>query len=154
MYHPPSKRRQILKRIIVYGLMTTTVIVFVTLTIFYMLGYRFDGTDNTIEQDGLVQFVSKPSNAEVKIDGQGGTSKTPSKTSVTSGEHNFEISRSGYATWQKRVTIKAGTLTWLNYARLVPIQRPVSAIASFSTLDDTLASPDNKEFALLADKTK
>lgn len=154
MYHPPSKQRQIIKHVLVYSLMTLSVLTIVSLALLYMLGYRFDSNGSTVEQSGLVQFDSQPSGAMVSVDGQVMGSKTDSKETVASGQHQFEMSRTGYESWQKQLSISAGTLTWLNYARLVPVERPQHAVTVLSALDDGLASPDDKRFALLQDDTK
>ena len=60
MYHQPSKRKLLIRRIVSYGFMTVAVVVLVTVLVFVMLGYRYNGNDGKIEQGGLVQFDTQP----------------------------------------------------------------------------------------------
>jgi len=48
--------------------------------------------------------------------------------------------RDGYETWQKNIDIKQGTLTWLNYALLVPKDLAVKSAASLSSVYSSKAS--------------
>ncbi len=152
MYHQPSKRREIFTRILVYSLMTVTVITIVAIALLYMLGYRFDS--GYVEQSGLVQFVSKPSKAQVAVDGQLLSSTTPSKTTVLPGAHEFTMQRDGYNAWHKTVTITAGTLTWLNYARLIPQKLESEIVASLPHVSGGLAAPDRDHYAVIQDSSK
>ena len=115
-----SKKRELATRIAVYSLMSTAVVAVVVLSLLYILGYRFDSSRHRVEQSGLVQFVTQPSGATVEVDGRALSQKTTAKESVSPGGHEFVMWREGYETWRKTLDIKAGTLTWLNYARLIP----------------------------------
>lgn len=151
MYHPPSKRRQLVKRIVTYSLMTVAVSCLVTVSLLYILGYRFDEKDRRVEQSGLVQYVTKPAGATVEIDGARIAGKTPAKSIILPGIHEFVMWREGYETWRKSLDITAGTLSWLNYAHLVPKERTVQVVADLPTLAATLASPNDKYIATLPD---
>lgn len=151
MYHPPSKKKELIARVLTYSLMTLSVTTIVTVSLLYTLGYRFDATDRQVELSGLVQFVTTPPDAVVEIDGVRHDQATPTKETVTSGVHEFVMWREGYETWRKSVTIEKGTLTWLNYTRLVPKQRAVESVATLATLSQTLASPDKRFMAAVAD---
>jgi hypothetical protein len=152
MYHPPSKRKQLVQRVAIYGVMSVSVVVLVTVLVFFMLGYRFNKNDGKIEQGGLVQFSSVPGGADVRIDGSDYGSQTPTKATLASGSHYFTMERSGYRQWQKTVDLDAGSVLWLNYARLVPNSLTPQNVADFPALGSTAASPDNKWMALIADK--
>jgi len=154
MYHPSSKRKELAARILTYGLMTVTVVTLVAVSLFYTLGYRFDSKDHKLELSGLVQFVTSPSNAVVEIDGARHDQATPTKETLMAGSHEFVMWKEGYETWRKTLNIDAGTLTWLNYTRLVPKKRQVETVVTMPTLAQTLASPNNRYIAALADATK
>lgn len=144
MYHPPSKKKQITTRFLVYGLMTISVIGIVTILVLLMLGYRVDSQDGSIEQVGFVQYSTTPQGATIEVDGQALREKTNAKNSVLPGDHEFVMWQEGYETWRKSLTIEAGTLTWLNYTRLIPKERPVEAVAQFDALSDILVSPGGR----------
>ena len=144
MYHPPSKKKQITTRFLIYGLMTISVIGIVTVLVLLMLGYRVDSQDGSIEQVGFMQYSTTPQGATIEVDGEVLRAKTDAKGSVLPGEHEFVMWREGYETWRKSLTIEAGTLTWLNYARLIPKERPVESVAQFDELSDILMSPGGR----------
>ena len=144
MYHPPSKKKQITTRFLIYGLMTISVIGIVTILVLLMLGYRVDSQDGSIEQVGFMQYSSTPQGATIEVDGEALRAKTDAKGSVLPGDHEFVMWQEGYETWRKSLTIEAGTLTWLNYTRLIPKERPVEAVAQFDELSDILMSPGGR----------
>lgn len=151
MYRQPSKRRLLLQRIAVYGLMTISTVGLVTVLIFIMLGYQFNRNDGKIEQGGLVQFETRPSGADVTIDGVNFGSQTSTKSTLTAGSHAIKMTRSGYADWQKTVSVVPGSVLWLNYARLIPSDLKVANVADFATVSSTAASEDNKWMAIKED---
>jgi len=144
MFKRPTKKQQLIRRIIVLTVMSLAVIVIVAGTILFILGYRVDGNKGRLEQGALVQFDSRPNGADVQIDGKSIRANTPSKQSIVAGSHLFTVKRDKYESWSKRLSVKAGTLQWLDYIRLVPKDLKTEAVATYTTVVDEKASPDNK----------
>lgn len=144
MQRRSSKRRQIVMRSLVYGLMTLSVISIVTVLMLIILGYSFNRQDGRLEQGGLLQYASTPSGATVTIDGLQASSRTPSKSSVEAKSHHVQMDLSGYRSWKKNITVQAGGIGWLSYARLVPNEVKVQSVRSFAKLAGSLASSDRK----------
>lgn len=144
MFKRPTKRQLLIRRIITYTVMVLAVVVIVAGTILFILGYRLDSDKGRLEQGTLVQFDSQPNGADVSIDGQSINSNTPSKQTVVAGKHEFVVNKSGYETWSKTLTVKAGTLEWLDYLLLVPKNLPVESVAPFDSVYGEKASPDDK----------
>ncbi|MBC7943225.1 PEGA domain-containing protein, partial [Candidatus Saccharibacteria bacterium] len=153
MYRRPSKKRELTKRIAIYVVMTSLVIVIVTGLIFITLGYRFDTDNGRVEQGALLQFATIPSGATVEIDGKPMSAKTPTKSSVLAGSHEFVMWRDGYETWRKNIDVAAGTLTWLNYTRLIPKDRTVVPVAQYPSLLTSLATTDGQNMLVQQDGT-
>lgn len=151
MYHRASKKKELIKRIVVYAAMTISVFVIVTGLVFVTLGYRFDTDNGRVEQSALLQFATTPSGATIEIDGVAIGPRTPTKSSVLAGTHKFVMWRDGYESWQKTLDIKAGTLTWLNYARLVPKNKTVSSVAQYTSIHASLASVDGHDILVQQD---
>ncbi len=144
MQRRTSKRRQIVMRSLVYGLMTLSVISIVTVLMLIILGYSFNRQDGRLEQGGLLQFASIPSGATVTIDGIQASSRTPSKASVEAKSHHVQMDLKGYRAWQKTIQVQAGGIGWLSYARFVPTDVKVESVRSFPKLAASLASSDRK----------
>lgn len=153
MYRKASKKQEIIKRVAVYSVMTTLVLLIVSGLVFVTLGYRFDSDNGRVEQGALLQFSTIPSGATIKVDGSAINPRTPAKYSVREGSHTFVMQRDGYETWQKTLDITAGTLTWLNYARLVPKDRTVTPVAQYPSLRASLATTDGHSMLVQQDGT-
>lgn len=151
MYRQPSKRKQLLKLVTIYTIMSVAVVVLVSILVFFMLGYQFNRTDGKIEQGGLVQFDTAPSAADVMIDGKNLGTRTASRKTLSTGQHFITMQRPGYKQWQKSVDVKAGGVLWLTYARLVPNDLKPTNVANFATVSSTASSPDNKWMAIKDD---
>jgi len=124
--------------------MILSVLVIVSVLVLLILGYRIDTNNGRIEQGALLQFDSSPSGANVTIDGQTLGSTTSTKSTVLAGSHNLVIKKSGYQPWQKTVYVKPGTLTWLNYVILIPINHTAQSVASYQSLYASLGTIDGK----------
>lgn len=148
MYHQPSKRKLLIRRIVSYGFMTIAVVTLVTVLVFIMLGYRYNGNDGKIEQGGLVQFDSRPNGANVTIDGVPFKTRTPSKATLTAGSHTIKMERNGYNPWQKTVDIVPGSVLWLSYTRFVPVNLQAENTADLQAVTSTSVSPDDKWMAI------
>lgn len=144
MFRRPSKKQLLIRRVIVYTVMTLAVLVIVTGSILFILGYRLDSDKFRIEQGALVQFESVPSGADVTIDGKAISSRTPSKQTILGGSHSFLITKDNYEPWAKTVAVTAGTLEWLDYVRLVPKVLTTETIQTYNSVYAEKASPDYK----------
>jgi hypothetical protein len=125
-------------------MMTLSVVAITTFIVFFVMGFRFNTDDGRIEQYAFLQYASSPSGAAVSMDGVSIGSSTPTKNSTHAGSHNIIMSLPGYVTWQKTVDLKAGTITWLNYALMVPNKLTTESVTSFKSVYSSLASPKGR----------
>jgi hypothetical protein len=74
-----------------------------------------EGTTSTAptEQRPLTEVTSEPSGAEIYLDGVF-TSSTPSKLSLSIGEHTIRVSRPGFKDWERRIVVDAGSSKTVN----------------------------------------
>jgi hypothetical protein len=132
MFKKPTKKQLAIRRALVSIVATVAVLIIVTVSILFMLGYRLDSS-NRLEQGALLQFNSVPDTAQVWIDGKQ-VGQTATKQTVLAGVHAIKMSKAGYQDWNRTLDFEAGTLTWLDYTRLVPNDRPVQSVAKFASL--------------------
>lgn len=140
MFKKPTKKQLALRRLVVSVITTISVLIIVTVSILFMLGYRLDSS-NRLEQGALLQLNSVPDAAMVAIDGKS-AGQTANKQTVLAGVHTVKMSKQGYQDWSRTLDFEAGTLTWLDYTRLVPNDRPVQSVSKFSMLAAMKFSPD------------
>lgn len=148
MFRRPSARQLFIQRVIVYAVMTLSVLVIVAGAILFTLGYRLDSANGRLEQGALIQFDSQPGGATVSIDGKTLLGRTATKQTVVAGTHSFMMTRDGYQPWEKTVDITAGTLTWFDYVRLVPTTLTPESVSSFASIVDAKTSPDRKKMII------
>lgn len=145
-------RKQLIRRFIVYALMSLSVVVIVVLLMLAVLGYSFK--DNQLEQGGLLKFGSVPTNAIVTLDQVQLSSRTPNQVTADARSHSVTISRNGYHSWHKTIDLKPGMVGWLTYARLMPTEPKSQKIRPTPQLASMMASPDRKWISMIEDETK
>lgn len=146
MQRRKSRQRELVRRLLIYVLMIVTIIALLVILVLTVTGYRYNFSTQTVEQTGLVQYDSYPRGALVMVDGKG-LETTQTKGMVLPGQHQFSMSLRGYENWQKTVEIKSGTVTWLSYVKMVPIEKNIHVTDNLPALTDALASPDNRFMA-------
>lgn len=143
MFKRPTKKQLLVRRIFFSTVATLSVLIILTVTILFLQGFRLD-SGNRLAQGALLQFNSTPNAADVIIDGKSTGVRTAGKQTVVAGIHTVLFSKDGYEDWTRSIDFAAGTLTWLDYARMVPKERTPEAVANFKTVVAAKASPDNK----------
>lgn len=144
-----AKTFSLVRRVIVYTTMTLCVIAFSTVVVLLMLGYRFNRDNGTIQQGGLVQFISQPSGATVTVGNATLANKTRSKITLYPGQYEAKMELKGYETWKKTVQIHPDTVLWLNSARLLPTNLQTTEVKQYPTLGSTLMRPGGSFIAVL-----
>lgn len=148
MFKRPSKKQLLARRIIFSVIATLSVLIILTVTILFMLGYRLDSGNGRLEQGALLQFDSTPNDSAVWIDGRNTGLRTATKQTVVTGIHTVLFKKDNYEDWSRTLDFAAGTLTWLDYARMVPKQRAAQTVANYKTVVGAKASPDMKFFMI------
>lgn len=147
MFKRPTKKQLLVRRIFFSTIATISVLVILTVTILFLQGFRLD-SGNRLSQGALLQFDSTPNAAAVWIDGKNTGVRTAGKQTVFAGVHTVLLAKDRYEDWTRTVDFAAGTLTWLDYARMVPKERKPEAVANLKTVVSAKASPDY-QFILL-----
>lgn len=143
-----KRKKSIVRRAVLYTVITTATITIALFLGLYTFGFRFDMSLNKVEQTGLVQFGSSPSGAISRVDGNAVQFRTPNKTVVNAGRHDFSMERDKYHDWNKTLTIKPGMLRWLNYAILVPKEIETTPLSTYETMDGFSVSPEKKDLMI------
>lgn len=147
--HDISKKHRNMKLLLTYVFMTIAVVVISTVSILLVLGYRFNLTQNVVERGALLQFKSFPTGANITVDDEMLSFKTPGKRDMSATTHDITYSLDGYRNWTKQVSLKAGEVRWLNYARLVPTTVNTTIVKEIGTVAGALPNKDGKKIAVL-----
>ena len=149
MNQKAKKRALRIRLTVIYSLMVLAVLLLVAGLYFIVQGYRFNRFDGKIVQGGLVQFNSTPTGADVWLDEVRLANKTQSKLTVGTGAHTVTMKKDGYNAWKKDVTVRAGEILWLDYARLVPLTLNPETVVPLVGLGSGKVSYDTKTFAVV-----
>ena len=128
--------------------MSVSVIAIVFVLMLIAMGFSFNESGH-LEQSGLLQLVSNPSGASVKIDGEPQFGHTEFSKMLNSNSHKVEITRKGYDSWSDDVTIDAGLLTRVDWVRLFPTKPEIANAKSFKEIRLAQFSPNRKSLLLI-----
>lgn len=146
MYHNNTSAKEIVRRTLVYTIMTLMVIGLIVVLLWHNFGYQFNSKDLKIEQNSLVQYDSFPRGAQVSIDGNA-FNLTQTKGLIVPGQHQFTMKLNGYEPWQKTLDIKAGTVTHLVYARMIPEKKEATNLKEYPVLESAKFAPGGRFMA-------
>lgn len=148
MFKKPTRRQFLIRRISLSIIAVLSVIIIAATATLFMMGYRLDSGNRRLEQGALLQFDSKPNNAYVVVDNLLLGGRTATKHTVVAGRHDIKMTKDDYQDWSRTINLLAGTLTWLDYIRFVPIERTVETVTTHQNMAGAKISPD-KKWALL-----
>lgn len=143
------QKRQSLKVIISEAIMVVAVIITVIILALLVSGYWLN-SDFEVERQGLLQISSIPTGANVSVDGEDFSwlQRTNTSRVLSSGEHTVKLTREGYDSWSKTITITEGLLYRLHYPRLFLTERETERVYDAVGTTKVFVS-DNHETLLL-----
>ena len=145
-----SKRIREIRVIATNIFMCISVVAIVFILMMIAMGFTF--TENGgLEQAGLAQLISHPSDASVTIDGNVQFGHTEFSKMLSGGTHQISITKDGYDTWSKDLKIDAGLLTRVEWIRLFPKKADVHSMRTFKELRLAAFSANRKKI-LIAEK--
>ncbi len=148
-----KKKRQLIRVVIAEVGMVLSVIAIVIVSTLAAMGFIITDSGE-IEQSGLIQLHSLPTGANVKIDGNTIFSRTNLSRTLSAGEHDLELSRDGYDTWQNKIKVHSGVLLRVYYPRLFLQNRTSEQVMSLATNDNLefYAPSTKRNYILYAEK--
>ena len=154
MNREQRKRRQKIFTVLAETFMVFAVIAIVVVMTLVAMGYKF-GKEGEIEQSGLMQLHTMPTGATVEIDGKVLFARSNLSESLSPGEHYIKITKDGYDSWEKTVTMEPGSLMRLYSPRLFLLERKPEKVIALGDLMFYSVS-ENRNYLLYAkpDSTK
>ncbi len=93
--------------------------------IFYTSGYRYDAKRGKVERNGTIIFDSRPSGAQLFVDGRVTEKRSPvTLQDMAPGSHTFELRLDGYSGWKKNLDIAPERVTFVDQVQLWPKLEP------------------------------
>ncbi|MDO5474943.1 MAG: PEGA domain-containing protein, partial [Candidatus Saccharibacteria bacterium] len=149
-----NQRRQSIRIIVSEAIMVLAVVIMVALLAFAASGYWFNA-DFGIERQGMLQISSIPTGADVEIDGSSSwLQKTNTSKVLSVGEHMIVLTKEGYDTWSKEITISEGLLYRIHYPRLFLKERFVEKLFSIEDITSATISSNHETLMLMNNTTE
>ncbi len=144
-----AKRRQSLKVIISEAIMVVAVVITVVILGFLVSGYWLNANFE-VERQGLLQVSSFPTGADVYIDGESSwLQRTNTSKVLSAGEHTITLTKDGYDSWSRTITISEGLLYRLHYPRLFLQNTTSEAVLDTANITTSTISPDGAKLLML-----
>lgn len=119
-YLDPNKQRRHNYILLVGYVFVAVAIGFATWILLYLsYGFAVNARGDVI-QNGLVFVSSQPTSAHIALNGVTSSSNTNTHLVLPSGIYKLGLSRSGYNTWQRSITVDGGSVARFDYPVLFP----------------------------------
>ena len=131
-------------RRLILALFVSLFIVVTTAILVNAHGYRYNTEHNKWLKTGIIVVKTVPRSADIFLDGKKVDSRSPARiTHVFPGDHTITISKEGYGSWEKRLTVEPHQTAFATDIALFKQSKPekladTSALSSLFWLDDTL----------------
>ncbi len=141
---PKLQRRRTIQLLVGY-VFVGIAILFATLILLYMaFGFGY-GKNGTIIQKGFVYVSSTPTGSTISVSGQTDTHKTNARLALPSGNYKLTITRDGYRTWQRPISVEGSSVTHFDYPFLFPNTLSSSKVKSYAAAPVVVSqSPDQR----------
>lgn len=132
----------------------STMLIFFVLTpllILYGQGYNFNLAKQKIEQTGIVYIKTYPRSVEIYLNDQLLSNSTPYRIKrLPAGEYQIQIKKSGFYTWQKKITVESGKTTFLEDIVLYAQKEP-KPFSNFQLISYQVSNANNVLFLVRKD---
>lgn len=134
--------------------MVVAVAITVVVLALVVSGYWLN-SDFKVQRQGMLQVYSAPTGASVEVDGDTlWLQRTNTSKVLPSGEHSVTLTKDGYDTWHKTITVRDGLLYRLHYPRLFLLERAKETVYDTTTTTFATVSPNRKMMLLAGDTTE
>lgn len=117
--------------------------------VFYAIGYRYDFKTKAFRKIGMIIVESIPQNANVFLDNQYKSNKTPTRLkNLFPGEYTIKVTKEGYSTWEKKLFVESKMVTWASNIRLFYQDPQISTLIEMPVVNFAI-SPDYEKLAFV-----
>ena len=132
--------------------MVSVVLVVTVFLLLISMGFRF-GLGGVVERTGMVQINSLPVGANVDVNGERISVRTNLSRTFSPGVHEFRVYADRYDSWTKKVTVRPGILTRLNYVRLFPVERTTNDVTQYDDIYNVAMAPGRQSIVVMKTRT-
>lgn len=119
------------------------------LLVSYGQGYSYDFRDHKFVSNGLLILGTTPNGARLSINGKQSRKVTPYRSTFRVGQYDVKLTKDGYRTWNKRITIVASEVVNMALIIMVPQNLRTAVIPNTVETSSILASSDHRHVAAI-----
>lgn len=150
----PDFRRRHTRRLLVGYVFITIAILFATLVLLQVAYGFWLGKDGQVIQNGFVFVSSTPTGSKISISGQPHLDKnTNTRLTLASGVYQMQISRPGYLTWKRQVTVDGSSVSHYDYPFLIPSKLDSAATRTYEHAPDFVTQSPDRRWLLVKTST-
>jgi hypothetical protein len=127
---PKEKKARTIRLFTGYALIAVLIGLATLVLVYLAQGYGYD-PQKGVSQSGLVFFSAKPGTADIYIDGQQ-KDKTDARLTLSEGVHQVSLKKDKYRDWSKTINVDGGSVLYLLYPRLFPVNIPLGITQAFA----------------------
>lgn len=148
--NPEDKRARTIKLFIGYALIAVLIGLATMILVYLAQGYGYN-PGKGVSQNGLLFVDSKPVSADVYIDNQQ-KAKTDARLTLSEGTHLVGLKRDKYRDWSKTVNVSGGTVVYLLYPRLFPIDIALGITQAYATPPAWVSQSPDRHWLIMQPK--
>lgn len=128
---------------------TVIVTIGTLLLVMFASGYSFDIFQGRILTTALVLLNTNPGGATIAVNGKTLSQKTPYRLEgVETGELTVDYSRQDYRNWHSPYFVRAGEVTFADYALMIPTKIEPKKLSTPATMNNIIHSEDRSKLAV------
>jgi PEGA domain len=141
---PKKQRAHTIRLLIGYVLVGIALMITTTILLYQAYGFGLNKNGQVI-QNGLVFVSSRPSSADIYLNGKRYKNNTDTRMVLPSGQYTFDLQREGYRAWKRAVTVEGGSVERFDYPLLIPTKLASSVVKKYDKAPGVvLQSPDHR----------
>lgn len=142
---PKQKRAKSRRLFLGYGLLSLLTVLATYILVSTARGFELFNRNGEIIQNGLLFINSRPTDAEIYVNGTRESTTTNTKLSLPDNTYDIQLKKQGFRDWSKKVSVIGGSVNFLNYPRLLPTRLQEFARSPVTTSSpETLLSNDGR----------
>lgn len=126
---PETKRARTRRLFTWYGLAAIVIAIVSLLLLYAAQGYSYD-PNKGLGRDGLLFVDAKPKQATIYLNGKQ-EAETDARLVLPGGKYDIKLTRDKYRDWHKTIAMEGGTVQYLTYPRLFPVDIATDVMQSF-----------------------
>lgn len=145
----PEKQKAHSRRLALgYALIGLVLVLATTILLYLAYGFGLDREGRVI-QNGLIFVSSHPVGADVHVNKQRYKDQTNTRLPLPAGQYTMELSRQGYDTWKRAITVEGGIVERFDYPFLYPSRLQTAITKQYQATPSVVSTSHDRRWLLV-----